>query len=144
MKGKTRPRGSSRDSAGSRGLRMHPLDETKVETLEKTLREVAPSRRGAKRDEKKCARAGDEDRYEEEITLVSELHRTPISNKIDQYGQQRRTFVEAACRRVPPVDQSVGRFGRCRLLKWCLLSMHHRCCIDYRVGVAMAATAGSD
>lgn len=89
---------------------MHSLDETKVETLEKMLYEVALSLRGAKR-EKKCARAGDEDRYEEEITLVSGLHRTPISNKIDQYGQQRRTFVEAACRRGSPIDRSIGRLG---------------------------------
>lgn len=95
------------------------------------LRRVAEERRETKRN------AGDGDRYEEEITLVSGLHRTPISNKIGQYGQQRRTFVEAACRRGSPVDRSIGR---CRLLKWCMLSIHHRCCIDHRVG----ATAGSD
>jgi len=42
----------------------------KVKTYEKTLREVWSSREEAKEDEKECARARDEDRYEEEITLV--------------------------------------------------------------------------
>lgn len=70
------------------------------------LREDALSRIGMERDEKKCARAGDEDRYEEEITLVSGVHRTAISNKIGQ--QQQRTFVEVTRRRGSPVDRLVG------------------------------------
>jgi len=42
----------------------------KVKTYEKTLREVWSSREETREDEKECARAGDEDRFEKEITLV--------------------------------------------------------------------------
>lgn len=84
-----------------------PLDEIKVETLEKTLREVWPSRERAKReDEKKCARAADEDRYEEEITLVFSIG-VLLAIKLTRYDQQRRTHVEAT----RFASRSVGRLG---------------------------------
>lgn len=79
--------------------------------------------RGLPKADGGCAKTRDEDRYEEEITLV--LHRIPISNKIARQ-RWRCALVHV---------YGVARASQCRPSKRSL-SMH-RYCIDYRVGATV-------